>query len=226
VAQVYVHKSDKDLSHLHLLQLFRLGIVLLTLLFEAIGIFRPMVKQITVYAAELFRLSTHDPLTGLANRRGFDWRCEVELKRMSRDHKPLSIISLDIDFFKKINDSYGHAGGDDVLKALANILTGAVREIDIVARFGGEEFVILLPDTDFLSAVSLAERIRAEIENTNIQVVSRSIRISASIGVADVDPSAGSLEIHLDRADKALYEAKLSGRNRVVSAQPLLSLAS
>jgi diguanylate cyclase (GGDEF)-like protein len=156
---------------------------------------------------ELERLSLADPLTGVANRRAFDRAIAEAWKRAVRHDLALAVIMVDLDHFKKLNDSYGHTAGDECLRAVAQTLEAAIRENgdDVVARWGGEEFVILLGAADQASAVAVAQRIRAGIE---------ALGITASLGVAvranDADPVA-----LIDRADRALYSAKRAGRNRV-----------
>jgi len=160
----------------------------------------------------LQQLSTLDSLTGLFNRRHFDLTVGIEIERSSQDKQQLSLLMLDIDFFKKVNDTHGHDVGDKVLVDISKILKNAVRSNDIPCRFGGEEFILLLPETNIENAMKLAERIRRKIENTEIG----GIYITVSIGVSSVDvtESKGSDEL-LKIADTELYRAKDSGRNKV-----------
>jgi diguanylate cyclase (GGDEF)-like protein len=160
----------------------------------------------------LHRISTQDGLTGLSNRRHFDDTLVLEWRRAMRNGMPLSLLILDVDFFKAFNDQQGHQAGDEVLRGVAQILRESVhRAADVVARYGGEEFVVLLPETDASHAQIIAESLRVSIEQMGI--------ITASFGVATLVPSreASAHEL-VGKADEALYQAKRSGRNRVVIA--------
>lgn len=185
--------------------------------------------------AQTQELAITDPLTGLYNRRYFFSQAKMEFERARRYQGPLSIIMLDIDDFKRINDTYGHLIGDQVLQSLAKLCRENVREIDVVGRYGGEEFVILLPETPLVisqpvnstptsvseetminsGAVSAAERLRQIVAQTPIQTEKATIQITISLGVAEYQPDISSPEMLLDHADKALYQAKQAGKNRV-----------
>lgn len=169
---------------------------------------------------QLLRLSNEDGLTKIANRRCIDQQLQKEWNRALRDHLPLTICMIDIDYFKKYNDTYGHLEGDHCLQQVAVTLKGLVkRPADMVARFGGEEFVALLPSTDSHGGHLIAERFRQQIENLNIphQDSSISSRVTISIGVATLIPGKDvAIESLLSMADKALYAAKEKGRNQVV----------
>jgi diguanylate cyclase (GGDEF)-like protein len=171
-----------------------------------------------------------DYLTGLSNRRAFFEAADLELKRWHRQPRPLSLIVIDADFFKKINDTYGHAAGDLVLQDLALILKESVRFIDTVARIGGEEFAALLPSTDIEGALIMAERFRQKVANQRVCVDGTDIRYTVSIGISSMDKSVTGFDDLLQRADKALYDAKHAGRNRVAVAGnpafPLCQLAA
>jgi len=160
--------------------------------------------------------ATTDPLTGLRNRRSFFEKAE-ELASLHRRYKTdLSILMIDIDHFKKINDSLGHDGGDVVLVRFAEILNSMVREVDIISRLGGEEFAILLPDTKRLGAAVLAERTRAAIQRTAISYQGNDYSITASIGIASIAAEdVGSISDFVRIADNRLYLAKKAGRNRI-----------
>ena len=172
---------------------------------------------------ELRRLSYLDGLTGVANRRRFDEALGLEWRRMTRDAKPLSLIMCDIDFFKAYNDTYGHQGGDDSLRLVANTLNSVLgRPGDLVARYGGEEYVVILPETDSQGAKFLAEKMRSRVESLGIIHVSSQVCevLTISLGVATTIPTRGSLPDELiSAADQALYEAKKEGRNRVNLAE-------
>lgn len=163
----------------------------------------------------VLRASACDYLTGIANRRTFFEAAELELERWRRFPRPLSVVAIDADFFKQINDTWGHAAGDEVLRNLAQTLSATVREIDVVARLGGEEFAALLPSTDLEGALKLAERFRAAVESQQVMVGSQEIRYTVSIGVASMDSEVSGMDQLLKLADSALYAAKKAGRNRV-----------
>jgi diguanylate cyclase (GGDEF)-like protein len=165
-------------------------------------------------AAGLELLATMDGLTLLFNRRHFDTLARVEWGRFQRYGRPLSLLVLDVDKFKSINDQFGHDAGDLVLKAIADDCGSMRRETDVVARFGGEEFVLLLPETNESAAVLVAERLRKKIED-HPDAFGLGTQISVSIGVAGATLGMLSFDVLLKRADEALYEAKRLGRNRV-----------
>lgn len=170
----------------------------------------------------LRQLATTDTLTGIANRRHLLEVGTREFSRAKRYEHPLSVLMLDIDRFKAINDRWGHATGDRVIQELARLLQTVVRDLDVAGRLGGEEFVVILPETDLPGAQAIAERLRSAVEQSE-QVKTGSgkpLRFTASIGVAALDVADNSLEATLERADAALYQAKTSGRNRVVVAEP------
>lgn len=164
---------------------------------------------------DLIRQSNHDPLTGLYNRRYMNVCLTRELGRMKRRNLPMTVMMIDIDHFKSINDRYGHAKGDEVLNCLAAFLLGHLRTEDTPCRYGGEEFLIVMPETDSESAYKIAERIRCEVSSM-ISVYSEQskIEITVSIGLATYPDNAGSIEKILIEADKALYVSKQNGRNR------------
>ena len=161
------------------------------------------------------QLARIDPLTGLLNRRAFFEASEVEIRRVLRYRQPLSVIAIDLDHFKSINDSYGHGAGDSVLIDFAHVVSQQLRGVDLVARLGGEEFVVLLPDSDTQGALRVAERLRLALADSGPQVGEGVLHYTASFGVAGLDPGQSSLEELLERADTALYAAKRQGRNRV-----------
>ncbi len=165
----------------------------------------------------LEHLANTDPLTGIVNRRRFYHLAKAELERARCLHLPLSLIMFDLDHFKVINDTYGHMAGDEVLVEIARRVGEHVRREDILARFGGEEFVVLLPETNRPLAQITAERLRQRIGSSPIQVAVAALSITISLGVAFFPGlEALSLEKMLDYADRALYQAKESGRNRVM----------
>ncbi|WP_027179701.1 sensor domain-containing diguanylate cyclase [Maridesulfovibrio bastinii] len=164
---------------------------------------------------KLIRLATTDSLTGLVNRRVFMEKSQAELERAKRYNHPLSMMMLDIDHFKRVNDTYGHDAGDDVLQGLANVVLGVLRQVDCFARIGGEEFAVLLPDTDQDGAVNVAERVREAVEKTSIVSRSGELFITISIGVSTLSGNIDDLERMLKTADVALYASKRNGRNMV-----------
>lgn len=163
------------------------------------------------------RMAVTDGLTGLYNRRHFLERLSLEFNRLSRHSSSLSLLLLDIDHFKKINDTYGHPAGDDVLKGVAGIIREAIRNIDIPARYGGEEFAVLLPDTNKEGAMRMAERLRSSIGKRRFSFEGKEIPVTASIGIATSPSDARTKEELIGKADEALYRAKGEGRNRCIS---------
>jgi len=164
---------------------------------------------------EVTRLSTTDPLTGLSNRRHFDAAAKLEVIRARRYGRPLSAVMVDLDHFKRVNDTHGHAAGDRVLVAVADLCIRLARTTDLKARLGGEEFCLLLPETPPESSRVLAERLRADVEALPFDADGRPFRVTASMGISGYVPG-DELESLVGRADAALYAAKESGRNRVV----------
>ena len=165
---------------------------------------------------QLERISRVDGLTGLYNRRFWEEMCDIEFKRASRSGLPATMMILDIDHFKKVNDTYGHPAGDKTIKTLAKIISTAIRETDIAGRYGGEEFTIILPDTDVSSAQIVAERIRKLAEHLPVEWEAEKIAFTVSIGLAAFQPGYSDYMAWVEKADQGLYEAKETGRNRVV----------
>jgi diguanylate cyclase (GGDEF)-like protein len=170
---------------------------------------------------ELSNLAATDALTGLANRRSFEEAMKRDLSRAQRTAQPLCVLIVDVDHFKSVNDTYGHQVGDFVLTRVADVLRGALRSGDLPARWGGEEFVALLPGSPLEGGRIAAERIRTMLEQTLMAIGGKSFRVTASLGVAEftgaATPDAGAALVA--RADAALYEAKRTGRNKVVLAK-------
>lgn len=167
----------------------------------------------------LLKASLRDHLTGVANRRAFFEAAEIELKRWHRTPRPLSLLMLDADHFKRVNDTHGHPAGDAVLQNLGATLLQTVREIDIVARIGGEEFAILLPSASLADAEVLAERLREKISQQAVRVDGATIYYTVSIGVSTMHESLNGLDSLMKIADQALYTAKRNGRNCVETAK-------
>lgn len=164
--------------------------------------------------AKMLQYATLDALTGLNNRRQFEVRLNQEIATAKRQKNPLCAMMIDIDFFKKVNDTYGHASGDSVLSSVASIIKEHLRESDIPSRYGGEEFAVLLPYTHIEEAQIVGERLRKAVETAPIPIDRGNINVTISMGLAEFSSDESGEEL-FKRADKALYEAKESGRNRV-----------
>ena len=206
-----VDQSDDIFDH-NLIQQVYLGMFSLGVLGLSIGFILLTNERLR---AELEFMATRDPMTGALNRRAFFAQAAVEWARSVRSRRPLAVITSDIDFFKKVNDKYGHHVGDLVIKDFTIRAGHMLRIPDILARFGGEEFVILLPDTGIAEAKNAAERIRREIE-THRDKALPAYTVSLGLAVAQGDPGqAADIEALIAEADEALYRAKQGGRNRV-----------
>nr|MBF0222667.1 diguanylate cyclase [Desulfobulbaceae bacterium] len=176
-----------------------------------------IVQDVTELAASenrLIELNTKDALTGIYNRRYLEAHLKDECERHHRYGRQLSLIMLDIDFFKKVNDNYGHQCGDQVLKAIAHEISKLARSTDYFVRYGGEEFCLILPETSADDALSQAERFRDHIADLVIPCKEASIKVTISLGIAEL-AAGNSPDQLMKRADDALYEAKNAGRNRV-----------
>ena len=174
--------------------------------------------------SRMVRMATTDGMTGLTNHRTFKERASEALARANRSGRPLSVILTDIDHFKKVNDTHGHAVGDEVIKAVANVLASSARDIDIVARYGGEEFAIVLEECDDESAVTIAERIREKVKELLFDGADGEFSVTLSLGVARYEGQ--SLADLVDEADQALYAAKRGGRDQVVRSRDNASAAA
>ncbi len=167
---------------------------------------------------ETRQLAFTDELTGLYNRRHFINLAEREVDRAIRYKNSLAFIMFDLDRFKKVNDSYGHPAGDQVLKTITSLARRELREIDLFARYGGEEFVILLPETGRRGARAIAERLRKRIAQTPITAAQEKISITISLGVSTLSSRCNNLANLIEASDKALYTAKETGRDRTIFA--------
>jgi two-component system cell cycle response regulator len=164
-------------------------------------------------------LSVTDALTGLFNRRFLSSHLNGLLRRSLGENRPLSLVFIDLDFFKKVNDRHGHAAGDIVLREIALRIGRGIRGVDLACRYGGEEFIVVMPGTDLVAATHVSERMRRQIEDCPVVVGDKAISITASFGVTQAKPG-DSQDSLIERADKALYRAKRAGRNRV-DAEPV-----
>lgn len=208
--------------------LFNLGLTALGLLFIALMLMVGLKIHASTTEAldlrernaelirELERQVTRDPLTGLSNRRHFIATAQAELQRAARYRHPLALLMIDIDHFKPINDTHGHLAGDEVLKAVAEACAHAVRGQDCLARLGGEEFAVLMPETGLHQAQSAAERLREAVARLRCELPGGAVAPTVSIGVSMCAGSAETLSSLMRRADHAMYSAKGQGRNRVV----------
>ena len=180
------------------------------------------VTDLVKNAQELQKLATTDSMTGLYNRRHFLVLAEAEWGRFQRYQRPLSILMVDIDHFKRVNDKFGHATGDMVLTAVANACLEDKRSSDVVGRIGGEEFAMLLPETDLEQADIVAERVRQKIMSRRLLAEDTYLNVTVSIGIAQATIGMSSVGILLKAADQSLYKAKAQGRNRIVRYEPVL----
>jgi len=167
-----------------------------------------------VYHEEIYRMMITDGLTGIANRRKLDEALENEFLRAKRYGRPLSIAILDADHFKKVNDNHGHIVGDFVLKKLATLFQQNIRREELLGRYGGEEFVVVMPEVDSSGAFQLAEKLRKTVETTMFKSGETELPVTISVGVATLGEES-SVKDFLDTADQALYRSKEEGRNRV-----------
>lgn len=218
IVSVYEREGEARVAQLRLVQRIVLAIILLTLALEGLFIFRPMVAYISALNLQLERAAHHDALSELANRRSFSLLGTQQVGIARRYEQPLSLLLLDIDLFKHINDSCGHEVGDQVIRQVASAMQTSTRAADVVARIGGEEFAVLAPDTAIGDAVAMAEKLREHIAALSIDASSAPPGVTVSIGVATLSADDADLTGLMRRADEALYQAKREGRNRVVSA--------
>ncbi len=180
-----------------------------------------MRRRLVEANAKLTSLAEIDGLTGIANRHRLNQKLHEELMRCARSKLPLSVILMDIDHFKRFNDTYGHLTGDDCLKLVAGCVAAEVRRpADLCARYGGEEFCVVLPETPAAGAMALAEQIRASVAQLRLQTAQGPVSLTISLGVASMVPAPGTdASVLLAQADTALYRAKDSGRNAVCMAE-------
>ncbi|MBQ8168501.1 GGDEF domain-containing protein [bacterium] len=174
-----------------------------------------VIKKINFMYSQTRYMSVTDPLTGLYNRRHFEESLEREFLRASRYKNNLSFAIIDVDFFKKINDTYGHSAGDYVLKEVAYLILQCFRKTDMVFRYGGEEFAVIITETPLERAVIPLERLRKLIEEYPFNYYSKDIKVTVSIGISEVNEKTETVHNLFENADKALYKAKESGRNQI-----------
>jgi diguanylate cyclase (GGDEF)-like protein len=176
-------------------------------------------RELSEANARLERLAVTDGLTGLFNHRRFQEALHSELLRCERHKRPLGVLMLDVDFFKKVNDTMGHPAGDELLRRLAEVLSKDLRQTDLISRYGGEEFAVLLPETTKSEALQVAERMREAVEQRVNENGTWGQQVTVSVGVATFPEDGATAEAVLEAADQALYVAKRQGRNRVVGAR-------
>ncbi|AEH44155.1 diguanylate cyclase [Thermodesulfatator indicus DSM 15286] len=179
-----------------------------------------MIKELCSLCEELHAQASIDFLTGLYNRRFFEKELEINVEKAKRDRSVFSLILMDLDHFKKVNDQYGHLVGDEVLRKVAEIIKKNIRKIDIPARYGGEEFAVILPTTGSEGAFAVAKRLKRSINEALFGPKDKPFHITASMGVGTYRPLSGlSAEEFLAKVDKLLYQAKEAGRNCIVTDQ-------
>jgi diguanylate cyclase (GGDEF)-like protein/PAS domain S-box-containing protein len=177
------------------------------------------ITELELLKEKLEQQAQQDYLTGLSNRRHFMNQGQVELARAQRYGTPLSLLMLDIDRFKNINDTHGHKAGDIVLQQMSEVMRATLRSVDIIGRMGGEEFAILLPETDLKRATEVAERLRENVAHAQVALETAApLQFTVSIGVSTLEGKEATLDTLLNQADWALYEAKEGGRNKVCVA--------
>jgi len=177
------------------------------------------VTRMAAYEQKLIESSWRDALTGVYNRKFFEEKIKEEFDRHKRYSRPLSFIIFDLDFFKRVNDTYGHQCGDLVLKTVSSKISDSIRTTDFIARYGGEEFCCLLPETSLEPTMILAERLRKAVEELEVFYNGLQLHVTVSIGVSTLVPGMKSREQLFKEADEALYRAKESGRNKVVAME-------
>ena len=216
-AEQFAHKRESVLIVSLIAAVILLAMVTLTL--EKLFSRTQSLEYIRTLSHNLYLKATEDDLTGVANRRHFYDQGEHAVAIAHRYRRPISLVMLDADHFKRINDTYGHKAGDDVLINIARLCRESVRSADQIGRFGGEEFLILMPEMDRDGAVQLAQRLRTLIEDSAVYTdEGERVSVTVSIGVAQLDRDTKNFDTLVARADQAMYKAKIHGRNCVVSA--------
>lgn len=215
VVEQYEKESFEKVDELRFAQNVVFWIIIFTILIEAIFIFRPMVVKVSLFASKLQREANYDALSGIFNRRAFNLQSAQQFNKSRENDQPLSVLMCDVDFFKNVNDTYGHSTGDEVIKTVAQVMLENTRNSDLVARYGGEEFIALLPRTSKHEATIVAEKIRRSIESIEINIDNHQLRFTISVGISDLKSADSNIDNVIFRADEALYNAKESGRNQV-----------
>lgn len=218
--KAYEESAEDKVRKLTDIQTVSILAILAIILLEAIIIFRPLINRVRRYSEEIEEIASHDVLTGVLNRRAFIQHADIELNKAQRYQVPFCYIICDFDHFKRVNDTYGHAVGDEALKHVSRIINKSLRKSDILGRIGGEEFGILLPHTNEKEGLVVANKIRAMVESYAMDFTHEGerteLKITTSIGFTLYDAYKDEiLEDLYIRADKALYKAKADGRNRV-----------
>jgi two-component system cell cycle response regulator len=197
------------------------AVVLSATMAVTVGTVALSLLQFSRVAQRLNQLAGQDPLTGLMNRRAWRAIIEKECSRAKRTGARFSVLMIDLDNFKEVNDKYGHAAGDRMLRITGGIIAAQLRTGDTLSRYGGEEFVVFLVDARKLGAAGLAERIRETIAVSSINWEGSTVSVTCSIGVAEFNPAIDTAQTVVARADKAMYLAKSQGRNRVIAGSVL-----
>ena len=220
VVRQYEDESTARVHELRQVQRIVLIIIILTILVEALFIFRPMVAKVSDLAGRLQYEANFDALSGLLNRRAHDLLADRVFKLAKRHHQNLSVAIGDIDFFKNVNDNFGHSEGDRVIALAATILRENCRETDVIARIGGEEFSIILPNTPMADAKVVAEKLRQAFAASSEKRTHAPADLTMSFGISGMHAGDDAMETILARADRALYAAKAAGRNCVKVKDP------
>lgn len=214
----YSSNGRERIVQLRIIVASLLGGIILVLIAVGFFVFKPLFQRISDQEQELKRLAFIDPLTNCHNRRSFLASAETEFERSHRYQHEFSILYLDIDYFKNINDSFGHAIGDLAIKQLSEIFLDSIRESDILGRLGGDEFGIVLQESNLEKATLIAEKLRVNVEQFTLSGELSEIKLSISVGVTSMAPSDTSAYDTLKRADQNMYKSKKAGRNNVVAA--------
>lgn len=216
VVEQYVRDSQDTVRRLRVVLWSLLAALLATIAAEGLFVFRPAFRKLLERTRELYEMARTDPLTGSHNRRSFLSLAEAEHERVRRYGRPCSLLMIDIDHFKAVNDTHGHAVGDEVIRCIARVCVAELRRSDVFGRLGGEEFAAVLPDTAPQNALAVGEKLRAAVEAVAVPLPGGgTLSVTISIGAAGLRPEDHTLHEVLNRADRRLYRAKDEGRNRV-----------
>lgn len=207
--------AERTALELHRSLLAMLAVMVALLAGLAAFVFRPLFSRLARHQHDLIEASQTDPLTGCLNRRSLLDAAVRDFSRARRNGSPYSVLLFDIDHFKAINDTHGHAVGDEVIRSLVNLVHSALRTEDLLGRIGGEEFVVFMADTDGAKAALVAEKLRSRIAGTPIAVHALTLSVTASIGIAEMRPADDGPFAMIERADARMYDAKKAGRNQV-----------